>query len=114
MSGENVKRSDVAEIDVLRAVAAFHRALGRGDFKHPTPDEALADRYPVKLILARMRQLDREGLIDYGVSLRTGFLTDKGLCPTSHRLAARKHGQARGSFLLSMCFQRRRIGHCDP
>ncbi len=40
----------------------------------PTPDKALAHKYPVKVILAKMQQMVRRGLLDYGVSLQTAWV----------------------------------------
>ncbi len=33
---------------------------------------------PPKVILSKLHKLHRRGLIEYGVSIRTGFLTDEG------------------------------------
>jgi hypothetical protein len=63
-----LKRSDIPEQVILDACQAFHD--GRAD----TPDKALADRWPAKLILARMQQLVGQGKLDYGVSLPTAWV----------------------------------------
>ena len=42
-----------------------------------TPDEALAHKYPVKVILARMKQLVKQNILDYGVSLRTAWVVEQ-------------------------------------
>lgn len=65
-------RHDVPVVEVLRACQRFHAGLGE------TPDKVLADRFPLKVIMARMDQLCDRGFIDYGVSLRTAFLTPRG------------------------------------
>lgn len=87
-------RRDVSELDVLRAIHLRNNRIGddllpgsysvfTGPLRYfvvrPTPDESLADKYPVKLIMAKMEQLDRRGLLEVGVSLRTAWLTDKGM-----------------------------------
>ncbi len=66
-----MKRSDIPEQVVLDACQAFH------DGRAETPDKALSDRWPVKLILARMDQLVAQGKLDYGVSLRTAWVERK-------------------------------------
>lgn len=63
-----MKRTDIPEEEIFAAVDAFHADLTRA-----TPEEALAHKYPPKLILARMKQMVDEGKLDYGVSLRTAF-----------------------------------------
>jgi hypothetical protein len=71
-----VKRSDIPREEILEACRRFHR--GEAD----TPDVALAKKYPVKVILARMAQLVEEGLLDYGVSLRTAWAVEGKTFPS--------------------------------
>jgi hypothetical protein len=63
-----VKRGDVPREEVLAACRAFHE--GKGE----TPERALAAKYPPKVVLARMEQMVAEGLLEYGVSLRTAWV----------------------------------------
>ncbi|HAM56407.1 MAG TPA: hypothetical protein DCQ64_13820 [Candidatus Rokubacteria bacterium] len=82
-------RKDITDIQVLQAyvdaavtwgrsadgcIEAQPRGAGRW------PYELLAQRtgQPEKVCYAAMERAERRGLIDYGVSLRAGFLTDKG------------------------------------
>lgn len=65
-----MKRSDIPEQDILDACRAFH------EHGAPTPDVALADRWPPKLILSRMEQLVEKGKLEYGVSLRTAWVVE--------------------------------------
>lgn len=68
-----MKTSDISDREILEAVEAFHAStFGQ------TPDEALAAKYPVKVIMSKMNKMDTRGLIDYGVSLRGAWITDKG------------------------------------
>jgi hypothetical protein len=64
-----MKCSDIPEREILDACRKFHRGEGE------TPDVALADKYPVKVILAKMQKLVDRGLLSYGVSLRTAWWT---------------------------------------
>ncbi|KKL78334.1 hypothetical protein LCGC14_2025870 [marine sediment metagenome] len=64
-----MKRADVPEDEVIAACRAFHAGCGE------TPDVALAARYPAKVVLAKMKQLEEQGKLDYGVSLRTAWPT---------------------------------------
>lgn len=86
-----IARKDISTAEILAACDEFHRAirlrsaLGKFQFLDsailypaPTPDVALAGKYPVKVILAKMKKLHRAGLIEYGVSLRTAWTTTKG------------------------------------
>jgi hypothetical protein len=63
-----IKRSDIPREEILEACRRHHAGLG------DTPDVALADKYPVKVIMARMAQMVDQGLLDYGVSLRTAWV----------------------------------------
>lgn len=58
---------DIPDNEIFDACMNFHR--GRA----PTPDIALADRYPPKVVLAKMGKLVDQGRLDYGVSLRTAW-----------------------------------------
>ena len=67
-----MKTSDIPAEEIFAACDTFHAngvALGA-----QTPDIALADKYPPKLILAKMERLARQGKLDYGVSLRTAWV----------------------------------------
>lgn len=64
-------RRDIPEVEVLRA--ARDRASGG-----PFLDEALS-RYPSKVVAARLEQLSDRQLLEYGVSLRTAWLTEAGI-----------------------------------
>lgn len=63
-----MKASDISEEEIFAACDAFHNEGA------PTPDIALADKYPPKVILAKMQKLDKQGKLDYGVSLRTAWV----------------------------------------
>ena len=43
-----------------------------------TPDKTLAHKYSQEEIYAKLEEFDHRNLIEYGVSLRTGWLTSKG------------------------------------
>jgi hypothetical protein len=73
MASAVVKRSDVSEFLLLQACEWFHDGTVEW-----TPDETLVEWYPSKVILARMEQLQDQGLLEVGVSLRTAWLSDKG------------------------------------
>lgn len=74
-----VKRSDVPVLEVLQAARRFHNPVLWRIAEVPTPEEALSDRFPPKVVLARMEQMVAQDLLEYGVSLRTAWPTDKGL-----------------------------------
>ena len=63
-----MKRGDIPTVEIIKACNRFHRRGGS------TPDVALANRYPAKVILAKMDQLVKQGILDYGVSLRTAWV----------------------------------------
>ena len=62
-----MKRSDIPDKEILAACDAFHSGQAA------TPDEALAEKYPPKIILAKMAQMEVRGDIESGVSLRTAW-----------------------------------------
>lgn len=67
MAVATLHRRDIPDEVVIAASRAFHAGIAR------TPDVALSDRYPPKLVLSKMAHLVRRGLLDYGVSLRTAW-----------------------------------------
>lgn len=68
----------ISDLEILEAVQAFNEANRRDWRTSVTPEVALAGKYPEKLILRKMEVLDQRGFLDYGVSLRTAWLTDRG------------------------------------
>ena len=73
-----IKRSDIPRQEIIDACRAFHQ--GRTQF---TPERTLAEKYPVKVVMARMSQMVIEGLLDYGVSLRTAWVVADLNSPTT-------------------------------
>jgi hypothetical protein len=63
-----MKTSDITDEEILNAIREY--GVGRA----PTPDIALAHKYPVKVIMSKMRKLSDKGVLDYGVSLRTAWI----------------------------------------
>lgn len=68
-----MKAAHITDEEILAACDAFHKEGA------PTPEIALAGKYPPKLILAKMRKLADQDKIDYGVSLRTAWVERGGL-----------------------------------
>lgn len=64
--------ADIPERMILEAVEDFR--LGKSQL---TPERQLA-QFPVKVVMQRMSRLADRDMIEYGVSLRTAWLTDKG------------------------------------
>ena len=71
---DNMKRSDIPTKAVLIACHRFHN----GD--ELAPWEILMDEFdaPEKVVYAAMEREDNKGRIDYGVSLRTAWVTREG------------------------------------
>jgi len=63
-----MKRSDISDLEILQICYE-----GKD-----TPDIVLSNKYPVKVIMAKLEQLYDKGYLECGVSLRTAWLTDKG------------------------------------
>lgn len=70
MRRKAVQCKHISEQEIIDACNAFHRNV----YKNPTPDEALAHKYPAKVILAKMARMVDRGILDYGVSLRTAWV----------------------------------------
>lgn len=66
-----VKRSDISDDEMIEAVREWNRNI----WINPLPTDALADKYPRKVIEAKMLQLVDKGILSYGVSLRTAWVT---------------------------------------
>lgn len=71
-----MKRSDISDEEVCRAVAYYQEDIYNREF----PYEALAKKFDCdeKLAFSACERAHDNYLIEYGVSLRTGWLTDKG------------------------------------
>lgn len=71
------KRSDISDLEVVMAVAFYKEDPDNRDF----PYVFLADKFNCdeKLAYSACERACDHDLIDYGVSLRTGWLTEKGL-----------------------------------
>lgn len=67
---------DISDVQVCRAVKAFRDR----DLDLPWPYEALAEEtgQPEKVCYRAMERADRRGYLEYGVSLRTSWLTEEG------------------------------------
>lgn len=73
---EELRNMATRDISDLQVCEAYRDAAGTGTW----PYELLAKRtcQPEKVCYAAMERASRRGLVDYGVSLRAGFLTEKG------------------------------------
>lgn len=67
---KTVQVKHISDKEIIDACNAFHKSGCTG----VTPDVALSAKYPVKVILAKMDQMVRRGVLDYGVSLRTAWV----------------------------------------
>jgi len=69
-----IKRSDISTKAVLEACHKFHNG------NNLAPWQILIDEFdaPEKVVFAAMEREEIKGLIDYGVSLGTAWVTPKG------------------------------------
>jgi hypothetical protein len=86
-----VATKDVSDVEVLRAYRDW-RADPRCHHER-WPYDLLVERtgQPLKVCYRAMERADRRGLIDYGVSLRTGWLTPEGAALLSAALGEAVH-----------------------
>ena len=80
-----MKRSDITDVMVCEVFAEFDRSFyaepsGVNIYENGYPHDVLMERHgaPFKVVYAAMERTSDRGFIDYGVSLRTGWLTAKG------------------------------------
>ena len=71
-----MSRKDISDLQVLQAYVDM-KAIGRAKFA----DEILAERTGqcLKVCQRAMERAEARGLLDYGVSLRSGWLTEAGV-----------------------------------
>lgn len=70
-----MKRSDISTLTVLSAALEAHR----GGVRKATWEYILEKtNTPMKIIYAAMDREDRAGYLEWGVSLRTAWLSEKG------------------------------------
>jgi hypothetical protein len=74
-----IKRSDIPNTDILNACMECHQEWHNGNYGYPSPELLLADKYPPKVSLAKMEQLIGKGYLEYGISIRTSWVTEKGM-----------------------------------
>ena len=69
-----MKRADISDYEVCKAVQTYK------SFQGYFPYEILSAKFNCdeKLAYSACERAERNGLIEYGVSLRTGWLTEKG------------------------------------
>ncbi len=69
-----MKRSDIPTKAVLMACNKFHKERGLSPF------QILINEFnaPEKVVYAAMERESKKGLIEYGVSLRLAWITEKG------------------------------------
>lgn len=72
-------RKDISDLQVLRAYRQAWAEPKRQPFLYPEQILHAETGEPVKVCLAAMMRASVRDLIDYGVSLRAGWITYKGL-----------------------------------
>lgn len=74
LEGDSMKRSDISTLTVLSAALTAHSTNQAMTWEYIL----WATDYPLKIIYAAIEREVNAGYLDYGVSMRTAFLTDKG------------------------------------
>lgn len=70
-----IQIKDISDEEIIAACRQFHAGRCRGQ----TPDESIAHKYPVKVVIRKMEQMIDRGILDCGVSTRTAWVVaDKG------------------------------------
>ena len=69
----------ISDEEMLAVIAERWKAIRAKIEPWPgTPDEILAHKYTQEEIYGKLEEFEHRDLIEYGVSLRTGWLTKKG------------------------------------
>ena len=66
---KKIQTKHISDEEIFQAIRAW-----RANPMLPTPDISLANKYPTKVIMAKMEQMVRRGLLECGVSLRTAWI----------------------------------------
>lgn len=74
-----MSRRDVTDIDVCLAYKEYRESVDKG-IRFPWPYEILSRKLgqPEKVCYRAMERANNRGYIEYGVSLRSGWLSDLG------------------------------------
>lgn len=71
-SGKRIQCKDLSELEILEAVERS------GSPECPCAGMALAEKWPAKVVNAKMTAMVNKDLLDYGVSVRCAWLTKAG------------------------------------
>ena len=77
-SGKRIQCKDLSELEILEAVERS------GSSDCPCAGMALTEKWPVKVVNAKMTALVNKNLLDYGVSVRCAWLTEAGKARLEH------------------------------
>lgn len=77
---KTVQTKHISDLAVVRAVATYNATYALSTPRMAFPYETLAEEFGCsqKVAYRACERACRHGLIEYGVSLRTGWLTEKG------------------------------------
>ena len=67
----------ISDEEMLGIIADRWKKIHAGE-QVDTPDQIFAPKYSQDAIYSKMEELDHRGLLDWGVSLRTAWLSEKG------------------------------------
>jgi hypothetical protein len=82
-------KSEISDFDMLSIISERWIRIRQGE-QVDTPDKILAPKYSQNQIYGKLEEFEHRDLIEYGVSLRTGWLTEKGLKALNEESAKRK------------------------
>lgn len=68
------KRSDITDEEIIAVIRA-QKTLPLLDRRFP--EQVLADKYPPKVVLAKMEDMVNRGILEYGVSLHSSWVKEQ-------------------------------------
>jgi hypothetical protein len=71
---ERRKRSDISDDEIIAVIRA-QKDLPLLDRRFP--EQVLADKYPPKVVLAKMQDMVDRGILEYGVSLHSSRVKEQ-------------------------------------
>ena len=75
---------DISDLQVVQAYHAYWTDKQTGNYTRPLDRLMAATGQPQKVCWRAMERADHRGLVDWGVSLGVGWLTDKGKALLEH------------------------------
>lgn len=103
---KRIQRKDIPDAEVIAAVEAYWRQMwsvpnrihGGRDYNDViplAPLTVLSQKYPEKVVLAKLERMCEQGILDYGVSSRIPWLTEPRFSQLREEVGRQRRVRAR-------------------